>query len=157
MITAEDRPDNINASLWDWRWVILGIIAFVALTTLKARLLLIGTAVSKSQGDMANALLLLCLGLAVTACGDRIRRVAFLVIVVLLSLLLFADKVHYRAFHEFATVIELGHAGQLGDVFTGILPYVRIFDLFWVADWPLWFFLAARSWRKKSPQDRQRI
>lgn len=130
---------------------------FIVLTSLKARTLLIGTVLSTNHGNLTNILLLLGASCCIALLPWRSRRIAFLTVVIAISILLFTDKVHYRAFHEFATARELGHAGQLADVFTGIFPYVRKFDLVWMADWPLWIFLAARRPCRTADSHRRRF
>jgi phosphoglycerol transferase MdoB-like AlkP superfamily enzyme len=123
------------------------VLLFVALISFKSWLAVAGTVFSATSTHWATFTLLMFVAVPALFLQLRARRLVLLISVVALNTLFFTDKVHYRAFHDFATVREIGHAGQLLDVFTGIFPYVRAFDLWWIADWPLWIVLFGKTSR----------
>ncbi len=120
-------------------WLLLA-----GLAVLKSGRLLAGTPLATTRGDLGTLVFVLTAGSVVSAMSARARRVLLLVAALALSLMFFADQVHQRAYRDLISVRELGHAGQLASVFSGVLPYVRWSDLWFVADVPVWLWLSCR-------------
>jgi lipoteichoic acid synthase len=131
-----------SSGVWTGCRVALADLAlFILPAALKAHFLAGAMGLSTLQADLANVLLLLNLACLAAALPVRLRRAVLGLCALATSFLLFVDWVHYRAFGEVVTLRELGHAVQLKEVYTGVLPYLRLSDLWLAADVPIWLFL----------------
>ena len=96
---------------------------------------------------MGNGALLGAIALGSSRLSVRWRRSLLGSGALLLSLWLWVDQVHWRAFRDVTTLHELHHAAQLGDFWTSITPYLHFSDLIYFLDLPVWVGL----WRGRFP------
>ncbi len=139
-----------------WAFALAEIGCLAGLTTFKAWLLLSGSLLGTPRGFLVTFGIVFGFGALLLAAFPRRRRILYLIATVTLSVVLFADQVHHRAYRELVTVRELNHAGQLADVFDGVTPYLHWLDLGFFVDWPAWLWL---WWRRKAagPEEAGRL
>ncbi len=114
---------------------------FLLPTALKAHWLASNLRLARSAADLANGWLLLVIGVLAAVLPLRLGRLTLAGGALMASLLIFADAVHYRAYGDVITLHEMGQAFQLREFYSGIWPYVRLGDLWLVAELPLWILL----------------
>lgn len=134
-------PDRIATAWPGYRLALAELALFLLPAVLKAHLVASVMRVSNLGSAGANAVFLLTGGCLVVGLPVRWRRTLLGVCAGLTSLLLFADRVHYRAFGEPISLREIGHVLQLTEFSTAVFPYIRWEDLWLAIDLPVWIFL----------------
>lgn len=105
---------------------------------------------SIAPASLAMALLLLVPLLALVP--QRAQRFTLIAADALYSFVAWSDAVHHRIFGEVASLAMLGHAGQLGDVWSSVQPHLRAADLLFFAELPALPFLLPRLSEAPAPR-----